>query len=164
MSNLIVLYHIISPLVPPLPLQQILDILLPLALLPRAPLGRKARGDSHLGGALFPQLVEAALLLQVGDAPLLEILDPGDGAVALKLLALRWAGLGRGAGILGGVDDVVGVEAAEVGVAGRPAEGALGAVGDGGAGADGVAAGVGGEWPDHCEDVVVLEEECVAWW
>lgn len=142
---------------PPLLLvQHILDILDTLALLADATLGGKARGDGHLLGALGPELVEPPPLLDVGDAPLLEVLYPGGGAVPLKVVALGGAGPPGGRGVPGGVDDAVGVEAGKVGVAGGPAGLALLAVGDGGAGADGVAAGVAREGPEaHCVCVCV---------
>lgn len=107
------------------------------------------------------ELLEASLLLDVGDAPLLKVLDPGGGAVLFELGGLGRAGLaGCGnAGLLGGVDYVVGIEAVEVGVAGGPADLALVAGWDGVAGADGVGAGFGGEWPPAHDDVLCVEVE-----
>lgn len=143
-SNLALrLFSIHLVFLPPLlPVQHILDILDTLALLTNATLGSKARSNSHLLRTLSPQLIEPPLLLNVGDAPLLKVLYPSRRAVPLKVIVLGGAGLLCGRGILGGVDDVVCIEAGKVGVAGGPAGLALLAVGDGGAGADGVAAGV----------------------
>lgn len=136
-------FHFSTFPLPPLLVQHVLNVLLARALGPRAALGRKRGGDLHLVRALLPQLLESSLLLDVGDAPLLEVLDPGGGAVALKGVGLAGTGALGGGGVLVRVEDVVGVEAGEVGVAGGPAEGAFVAVGDGVAGADGVGAGGG---------------------
>lgn len=144
----------------PLGLQHALYILNALApLLVDPTFGRKGSGDGHFRGALAAQLLQSTLLLQVGNAPLLEVLDPLAGAVLVELLGLGAAGDAVGlVWVLEGVVDAVGVEAAEVGVAGGPADLALGAVGDGCAGANGVAAWVrGAEWPHAhgCDFVVV---------
>lgn len=138
-----------------LAVQHALDIINPFPLLRRTPLGRKTRRHRHLVRALPPQLVEPPPLLQVGDAPLLEVLDPLSGAVAVEVPGLFVAkGGGPLLGVGGpveGVVDALGVEAGEVGVAGGPADLALCAGGDGVTGADSVCAGVlGCEGPDHC--------------
>lgn len=149
---------------PLLPLQQILDLVLAFALFSSTTLGGKGRCDGHLLRALSSQLVETSPLVDVGNAPLLKVLDPSRGAVTLEIGRGLGAGLLGSAGVLVGVDDVVGVQAVEVGVARGPAHGALLAIGDRGAGADGVAARVGGEGP-HCERrrVKLREVGSVVW-
>lgn len=133
--------HAISYALPHLfPLQHILDILLPLALGPGTPIWRKRRRHLHLLRALLPQLLQPPLLLDIRHPPLLEVLDPGGCAVALEVVALAGTRAPRRGGVLVGVEDVVGVEAGKVCVAGGPADRALLARGYGRAGADLVAA------------------------
>lgn len=126
------------------------------------PAARKAARHVGLDRALGLQLLDASSLLNVGHAPLLKVLDPRGRAVALKRGRRLGARAGGGGSARGGagVDDVVGVEALVVGVAGGPAHGALGARGDGGAAAYLVAAGRADEWqPAH-----VGKAACVMWW
>lgn len=109
-------------------------------------------------GTLAAKLVEALALLDVGDPPLLEVLDPGSGAVALKVGRLLRTDAGGGCWVLGGVEYVVRVEAGEVGIAGGPADGSFLASGDGGAAADSVGAGVtaGEREPAHDKWMILV--------
>lgn len=104
------------------------------------------------------ELLEASLLLNIGNSPLLEVFDPSGGAVLFELGRLGSAGLAScgHAGLLGGVDYIVGIETGEVSIAGGPADLALVAGWDGVAGADGVSTGLGGEWP-QAHDVMLCD-------
>ena len=123
-----------------------------------------AHGHLQLFGAFLPQLLEAPLLLYIRHPPLLKVLYPRRGAVPLKVGILLRTGLEGLGGVLVGIDDVVGVQAGEVGVAGGPADGALFSVGDGGAGADGVGASIRLEGPPAHRVGYVCVFVCLFFW
>lgn len=149
-------------------LEHILNIILTLSLLTGAALWRKAGRDGHFDSALLLQLFETSLLLDISYTPLLKVFHPRSGAVLFEFGRLGGAGFARrrDARLLGCVNDVVGVQAGKVGVAGGPADLTLVAGGNGFAGTDGVPAGFAGKWPpahvddDVCEEVEVVEEGC----
>src|SRR6478609_946753 len=87
----------IHHLVPPIPLlllvQHGLNIAHTLALLPSTTLWRKTRRNRHLLCTLCPQLIQASLLLDIRNPPLLEVLDPSSCTVPLKIRRLNWTSL-----------------------------------------------------------------------